>query len=303
GILHPGLLGKADDPIAFHVPMSTGLEWVSDDDSGRLLAVLCEDGIPNNFWRNYYNIGGGDSYRMSNYEFMKATLDAVGCPPPEKVFELNWFATGNFHGMYYQDSDTLDKYLHFLSGETFSDYMARLKKGLPFYFRLAPLAPAPIIKMAMGKVADKEILGTRRWIRERNMPRIEAAYGSLEAYSAIPDWSGFRLPPLKEPGHKLDHGYDESKPLSALTYGELRKAALFRGGKLLNESKDENRIGDADKALEWQCSEGHRFRLTPRTVLRGGHWCPECLLQMEDDPKAAKQLARKNRFLSQVVQD
>ncbi|MDE6770506.1 MAG: NAD(P)-dependent oxidoreductase [Muribaculaceae bacterium] len=104
GILHPGLLGKADNPIAFHVPMATGLEWVSDDDSGRLLAALCDDGIPKNFWKNYYNIGGGDSYRMSNYDFVKVTLSAVGCPPPEKVFELNWFATGNFHGMYYQDS-------------------------------------------------------------------------------------------------------------------------------------------------------------------------------------------------------
>ncbi|MDE5880825.1 MAG: NAD(P)-dependent oxidoreductase, partial [Muribaculaceae bacterium] len=144
---------------------------------------------------------------------------------------------------------------------------------------------------------------TQRWIKDMNMPRIEAAYGSVEAYKSIPDWSGFRLPPLKEPGSRLDHGYDESKPLPVLTYGELRKAALFRGGRLLAEAKDENRIGDADKALDWQCSEGHRFRLTPRTVLRGGHWCPECLLQMEDDPEAVKQLARKNRFLSQVVPD
>lgn len=302
-ILHSGLLGKADNPVAFHVPMATGLEWVSDDDSGRLLAALCSNDIPDDFWRNYYNVGGGDSYRMSNYEFMKATLSAVGCPAPEKVFDLNWFATGNFHGMYYQDSDILDKYLHFRSGETFTDYMARLRKGVPFYFRLAPLAPAPLMKMVMGKVADKEILGTRRWIRERNMPRIEAAYGSLEAYRAIPDWSGFRLPPLKEPGKRLDHGYDETKPLESLTYGELRKAAEFRGGKLLTAGKDEMPIGDADKAVEWQCSEGHRFLMTPRTVLRGGHWCPDCLLQMEDNPKALKQLARKNKFLRQVVPD
>lgn len=303
GILHPGLLGKANDPIAFHVPMATGLEWVSDDDSGQLLAALCSDDIPDTFWRNYYNIGGGDSYRMSNYDFVKATLSAVGCPPPEKVFDLNWFATRNFHGMYYQDSDVLNDYLHFRSGETFDEYMARLKKGLPFYFRLSPLAPAPLLKMFMGKVGDKEILGPRRWIKERNMPRIEAAYGSLEAYEAIPDWRDFHLPPLKEPGEKLYHGYDESKPLSKLTYGEIRKAAEFRGGKLLTEGEDTQPIGDADKALDWQCSEGHKFSLTLRTVLRGGHWCPECLSQIAQNPRLPKELARKSKFLQQVIPD
>lgn len=301
GILHPGLLGKVDDPIAFHVPMATGLEWITDEDSGHLLAALCGEELDRKFWKNFYNIGGGESYRMSNYEFLSATLGAVGCPPPERIFNLNWFAIRNFHGMYFEDSDDLDEYLHYRSGEIFERYMTRLKKGLPFYFRLAPLAPAAIIKKVMEKVANKDGLGPQRWIKEKNMPRIEAAYGSPEAYEAIGDWNDLHLPPLKEHGHRLDHGYDETKTLEELTFGDLRKAAVFRGGRLKCYKDDSELINNPDESLEWECGEGHRFRLTPRTVLKGGHWCPDCLALMERDPKAIKRLAQKNRFLCQIA--
>lgn len=304
-ILHPGLLGKADNPVAFHVPMSGALEWVTDDDSGRLLASLCFTELPDSFWRNYYNVGGGESYRMSNYDFMKATLDAVGCPPPERVFELNWFATRNFHGMFYQDADLLDQYLHYRNGERFEDYLGRLKRDLPFYYRLAPLAPAFLIKRVMGRVAEKPDLGPRRWIRENNLARIEAAYGSLEAYEGITDWRDFQVPPLWEEGEKMSHGYDEEKPFHSLTGDDLQRAAEFRGGKLVGrdekESEPEGMI-NMDRSMLWECSEGHQFRMTPRTVLKGGHWCPECLATMERDPEALGRLARKSRFLSQITE-
>ncbi len=312
-ILHPGLLGKAVNPVAFHVPMAGALEWVTDDDSGRLLAALCKDDIPEEFWKNYYNVGGGDSFRMSNYEFMKATLDAVGCPPPEKVFDLQWFATRNFHGMFYQDSDLLDSFLHYRNGETCGHYLERLKKGLPFYYRLAPLAPSFVIKKMMGMVADKEKLGTRRWIKENNGQRIEAAFGGREEYEKIPDWNDFEIPPLLERGVRLDHGYDEQVPLECVNIGQLQKSAAFRGGSLIGTEEDlqpampekscdgENGGTDPDKKMTWECSEGHRFRLTPRTVLKGGHWCPECLAAMERDPKELRRLAEKNRFLRQIA--
>lgn len=304
-ILHPGLLGKADNPVAFHVPMAGALEWITDDDSGRLLAALCRDNLPDVFWKNYYNVGGGATYRLSNYNFMKATLEAVGCPPPEKVFELKWFATRNFHGMFYQDSDLLDCYLNYRSGETCGDYLNRLKKGLPFYFRFAPLAPSFIIKKMMGLVADKEGLGTRRWIKDNNIRRIKAAFGSREEYEKIPDWKDFQLPALEIPGKILDHGYDENKPIESLTFEELKNAAEFRGGKLgdseISGTSAEKRHLSPDKPIEWICSEGHHFRLTPRTVLKGGHWCPECLAAMESDSDELRRLAMKSSFLRQIM--
>ena len=68
GILYPEIL-KNYDPIMFHVPLRGVLEWATVEDSGRLLANLCEDNVPDEFWNRFYNIGSGKEYRLSNYEF------------------------------------------------------------------------------------------------------------------------------------------------------------------------------------------------------------------------------------------
>ena len=45
GILYPDLMKKMD-PIMFHVPMNGVLEWATVEDSGRLLANVCGEDIP-----------------------------------------------------------------------------------------------------------------------------------------------------------------------------------------------------------------------------------------------------------------
>ena len=100
GILYPGLLLKGSDPISFHVPLRGMLEWATDEDSGRLMANICEEWVPDALWNRFYNIGSGPSYRLTNYEFEKMLLKALGCPPPHKVFNADWFATDNFHGQW-----------------------------------------------------------------------------------------------------------------------------------------------------------------------------------------------------------
>ena len=299
GIIHVGIFYKATDPIAFHVPVSTALEWISDRDSGALLVAVCRKDLPRDFFNNFYNVGGGASYRMSNYDFMKAMLRTLGCPAPEKIFNLNWFATRNFHGMLFEDSDSLDNLLHFRSGESFSDCLDSLKRTLPFYFRLAPLAPSWLMKGFMKRVALKKPLGTLYWIRSDNNARIEAAFGGHEAYDAIPDWKGFTLPDLLGKRRRLDHGYDESKPLSELTLDDLRKAAEFRGGKCLAPGEGDSSV-DPYAPLEWECSEGHRFLMRPHTILKGGHWCPQCLKMIYEDPEAMQRLSASNSFLAQL---
>lgn len=47
------------DPIMYHQPWSNVLEWVTEEDSGRLLANLCIKDLPDSFWKSAYNIGGG----------------------------------------------------------------------------------------------------------------------------------------------------------------------------------------------------------------------------------------------------
>lgn len=193
GILSPALLNNATDPIAFHVPVRGVLEWVTAEDSGRLLANVCEDWVPDDFWRRSYNVGGGKSYRLTNYEFESMLMKALHCPPPEKVFDVRWFATRNFHGMWFEDSDLLDDVLHFRNGETAEEYFKRLAGSLPWYYRLTPIVPAFAIKLLMRWVAGRNQLAPLYWKKHNIEERIKYHFGSREEWDALPDWENTDL--------------------------------------------------------------------------------------------------------------
>ena len=83
----PRIIIQGSDPITFHVPLDGVLEWATAEDSGRLLANVCEEEVPDEFWNRFYNISSGPSFRLTNYEFESKLLKAIGCPAPEKIFE------------------------------------------------------------------------------------------------------------------------------------------------------------------------------------------------------------------------
>ncbi len=293
GILHPGVLNNFD-PIMFHVPPGGVLEWATIEDSGRLLANLCEEWAPDELWNRFYNIGSGASYRITNYEFMRRLLETISCPPPERIFEARWFALRNFHGQWYLDSDELDRMLRFRENLPLDDYFRlRMRPAVPRYFRLARLAPASLIKRVMRWLAHKKRVGTMDWIRSRHHERIASYFGSYEAWESIPDWSGQDLTPPTGTPVRIDHGWDETKPLATLDIGDMQQAAQFRGGKCLSHSMT---TGDMATLLEWECQFGHRFTASPALVLLGGHWCPECL----PPPWNYDAIAAGNPFFAQV---
>lgn len=294
GILYPAIL-KNMDPIMFHVPIRGVLEWATVEDSGRLLANLCEDGLPEEFWCKFYNIGSGEEYRLTNYDFECYLLKCINCPAPEKIFDVEWFATHNFHGQYYLDSDKLEEYLHFRANIPVADYFAQMAKTLPWYFSLAKVAPAWLIKPFMRLIAKDKIFGTLGWLEANNEPRIKAFFGSREERSKIGTWEQMRDIHLAgmEEAERLSHGYDESKPLAELDIEDMRQAAAFRGGKCLSQSMVK---GDLATKLEWECAFGHRFEASPTLVLLGGHWCDEC----DPAPWRFDEQAKRNPFLAQV---
>lgn len=253
GILHPGLLSKADDPIMFHVPLRGVLEWATVEDSARIVESLAVTDIPDDFWKRFYNISSGPSYRLSNYEFEKMLLEAMGCPSPEKVFDANWFATRNFHGMWYADADRLEEYLHFRADIPAAEYFKQMAKGLPWYFKLTPLAPAWIIKMSMKSVAKKEKLGTLWWLATGDEGRIKAHFGGREEWAKIPDWAHYPKMTADET-ERTDVPEDAVKEIDAGVMSSL----------------------EFDVPEELTCERGHHYRLTPRARLLGGHGCPEC---------------------------
>ena len=191
-ILHPGLLKNANNPVAFHTPLNGVLEWITTEDSGRLLERVCRREVPETFWNRCYNAGGGKNFRLTNLEFERGILNAMGCPAPEKIFEPNWFATRNFHGMWFEDSDLLDDILQYREPDTFDEALKRIRRTMPLYFRLAPLAPSIFIKLFMRRVASKPPLGPLSWIKNKDEEKIKAYFGSKKEYDAIPDWKNFK---------------------------------------------------------------------------------------------------------------
>ena len=196
GILYPGIL-KVVNPTAFHVPVGGVLEWATIEDSGRLLAQVCEDWVPESFWNKAYNISSGEQYRMTNYEFETRLLKGLGLPGPEKVFEPQWFVLKNFHGMWYTDADKLDEILHFRANVPVDEYFATMKSKLPWFYKLAFLAPAWAVKMFMKPFAYEKGMGTQWWV-ENDPEKFKAYYGSREAYEAIKSWDDVRPAPLEK---------------------------------------------------------------------------------------------------------
>ena len=310
GILYPAIL-RNYDPIMFHVPIRGVLEWATVEDSGRLLERVCRPEVPETFWNNYYNIGSGAQYRLSNYEFECLLLDAIGCPRPEKIFETKWFTTRNFHGMWYIDGDKLEEMLHFRANVPVKEYFAQMAKspslpwGIKFAAktRIARLFPH-CVKAAMWFMANSKEHGTQWWIKSlaskdesrkaKAEQRIHAYYGSLEAYEAIPDWKHFDVSHNSETPVLLDHGYDESKNVEGLTDAELQKAAAFRGGRYLGDDT-------------WQDADGNTFKASRRVVLSGGHWSPfEMPYPYAHEPEEKQRpwhwdrVAKKNPFFAQL---
>lgn len=321
GVLAPQLLFKGSDPITFHVPLRGVLEWATDTASARLLANLCTAGdIPDTFWRRFYNIGCGEPFRMTNYLFECRLLRALSCPPPEKVFDPGWFATRNFHGIWYTDSDRLEELFHFRGEDTADGYFRYMASSLPAWFKAAAIVPAPLIKAGMKMVAARKPLGTLCWRHGADPVRTEAFFGSEEQREAIPAWSEFDLSEPVGTPVMLDHGYDETKLPEELGDEDFAAAARFRGGEYLGQTEFPIRDGcdasaEADspkiyRPARWKCSQGHTFTACPSTVLLGGHWCPECLpspawssdgdVTSPHDEEAYRRMAAGNPFFRQA---
>ncbi len=268
GILHKNLIYNATDPIAFHVPVKGVLEWVNVEDTGRLINA-CEDNVPEDFWCKFYNVGGGESYRLTNYEFESMIMKALHCPPPEKVFDVKWFATDNFHGMWYADSDKLDNILHFRGGVSAKDYFKQIADSAPWYFSLTPIVPAGVMKMFMKWVAGRNKLAPLYWRKHGMQQRIDEHFGSIEEWDMLPDWKGTDLSRPSEEQKVMPLPYDESKPTTEIGIEDMHKVAAWRGGKCLSA---EMTPGDMTTLLRWETSSGEQFDASPASVLLGGHW-------------------------------
>lgn len=291
GIFHPGIL-KIRDPIMTHVPLAGVMEWVSVEDAARLMANICEDHVPDEFWGGIYNIGGGDTWRLTNWELQIRVARALGIRDIRTRYDRHWFATHNFHGQWYTDSDQLEDLVPFRR-DTFDHALQRIVATAPRSVRLAGMIPPWLVKHVVMRSLTLQPRGGMAWIRDNNEPRIRAFFGSREEWNQIGDWSTFTEPHPDHTPRYLEHGYDEAKPPSDWTRHDMVEVATFRGGKLLSDSVT---TGDRTTPLIWRCAFGHVFTGSPRLILTAGHWCPECVR----DSAGYERQAETNRFLAQL---
>jgi hypothetical protein len=268
------------------------MEWVSAEDAARLLAAICTEPVPAGFWGGIYNIGGGEGWRLTNWELQTAISRALGVADVRRWYDRNWFATRNFHGQWYTDSDRLHDLVPFRR-DTFDAALARAVSAQPRAVRLAGRIPPALVKNLVMKPLTLQPRGTMAFVRDGDEEKIAAYFGSRQEWEAIGDWTTFWPPRPDRTPSRLDHGYDESKDPAEWTHDHLAGAADFRGGELLSADAT---TGDLAAALNWRCAEGHTFTGSPRLVLTGGHWCPQCVR----DPAGYRRQAVRNRFLAQL---
>ncbi len=271
------------DPIMFHQPLDTCIELCTQHDAGLLLANACEDSVPEEFWRRFYNIGGGPRARLTFQALMERVYGALGLGTPAELTDRNWFAIRNFHCHWYEDSSTLDDYLHFQTMGV-DHYVESVLKGSPWY---VTITNKPVIRNIMGLRVVKALIrkflmkplafasrdSTMYWVHNDMQDRISAFFKDKQSWQAIPShWDDIRRPSYQD-YQRLDHGYDESLADRELDLAQMQKAAHFRGGQCKASSMQ---AGDLFSPLDWQCWRGHAFSMTPNAVLKGGHWCPHC---------------------------
>ena len=275
------------DPILFHQPIDQHIEMVTSEDAGYGLVQCIE--TQDDFWRKIYNMGGGPSCRFIFFEYIDQMMKVLGLGNYRKIMERNWFCTRNFHCAWFADSDVLNAYLGH-QRQTLEDHYEQVRQAAPWYIKLAKFAPSNLVKRLFTRKMVYGKDGTMNWIETDNRGRISAFWGTIEKWQQIPDWDS-EMPDVNASASLLDHGYDDQKADNELTIKDMKKAAKFRGGDCLS-----NTMEGMHHQLLWRCATGHEFMATPMLILKGGHWCPECLAP----PWNYDQIAKQNPFFAQV---
>ncbi len=290
---YPSAEGSGEEPIIFHQPVNNVLEWSTSIESGICMANVCEDWVPESFWRKAYNLSSGSGYRLACWELTDINLSAFGISIKD-LYEPDKIALYNFHGHYFSDGDVLNDILHFrcIPGEKYwgeiKDEMQRMAAN-PMIAAAMPTAEQ--MKAHNIEIGHKK--GGTYWALEHNDENwIKAFFGSRDKMDAIKSWDDIELFHPSEEVTYLNHGYNEEKGIENLSLEDLKKAAEFRGGKCLAEELPK----DIYTPILWECADGHRFEMSVNAVLQGGHWCPECMAHEWH----YADIARKNPFYAQV---
>ncbi len=274
-MLHQNMLtDNMNDGLMFHTCFDAPLEWLTAHDSGVLIANILKNDIKKDlgskFWKKVYNIGGGKSNCVTGYETLDDGFKLIG-GSIKNFFRPNSSATRNFHGVWYFDSDVLDKMFKYRS-QTNADFWKEYQKKHA-YFSLAKLLPKSLIRKAAIERLYKNPNSPKYWAKHKDEAKLIAYFGK-DAYQNLPKTLQEQKLLCEQPNYqkiknpktapKLDYGFDID---GEITLKDCQNVAKMHGGKLISK-----KFVDPYTKLEWKTQDGENFFATPYTVLKAGHW-------------------------------
>ncbi len=128
-----GIMGLPSlDPLMFHMPLDTKIEFATNTDVGRALSTSLNHLEELN--HKTFNLGGGEKFRTTYRAFLQNMLNIYGIN--YKYLKEEAFATQNFHCGYYADTEVLNNILHFQK-DTLNSYFNRVSKEVKWYKKIA----------------------------------------------------------------------------------------------------------------------------------------------------------------------
>ena len=177
GILHSRMKIQ---PLMFHMPLETALEFCHNSDAGYAMvqAIECDALLG-----RIFNLGGGNECKIMARDFIHTMLPLYGLAPdtiPEHAF-----ATRNFHSGYYADGDELDALLGFRQ-KGLKDYFETVKNSVSSLNRfLVGLIPEFIVRKWLLRMSEP-----LKAVEKNDLELISRFYGSLENFEHL---SGHKL--------------------------------------------------------------------------------------------------------------
>ena len=162
-------------PLMFHMPLDTALEWCHPEDVGFALVEAIEHP---SVLRNIFNLGGGEKCRIKAGEFLKEVFNIWGLDA--RVLPRHAFAIQNFHSGYYADSYHLNDLLNFQK-RNLQDYYNQVRsKVSPFQKFFLRFVPKNILKQWLLSMSEP-----LNAIKKNNEALIERFYGSRKKFHEL----------------------------------------------------------------------------------------------------------------------
>jgi len=162
-------------PLMFHMPLETSLEWCHNTDTGYALAqaVDCEQ-----VFGRIFNLGGGEKCRVKAGKFLQKMMPIFGVD--SRAIPEEAFATQNFHSGNYADGDQLERLIKFRR-RTLKDYYHSVRQGIsPLQRFFVRMIPATIVRYTLMHMSEP-----LRAIRLNDPEKIKRFYGSRQAFRQI----------------------------------------------------------------------------------------------------------------------